>query len=207
MIDGTSGSGADFNLLVRWIDQTHKDLLHTGIYRHVLRQKTAITSVAATRSYVLTPTDVRRVEVVYNQKLEMLLSPITEAFGPSSLADPADIDGGARPDRLVATHRVSTHYPQFYWLDTTVTGGTPAHTLYLFPPPATAQFAGTVDVYYIQQAATVSAAGDTLAAGEDSRDAMIAGVLSRAYRYLGWIEMATYWGGVYEAMKVGETNL
>ena len=207
VMDGTGGSGADFNLLVRWIDQVHKETLHTGIYRHVLRQQTTITSAAGTRSYVLTPTDVRRVEVVYNRQQEMILSPITEVFGDSSLADPMDLNGSPRPDRVVASHRVSTQYPQYYWLDTTVTSGTPAHTLYLFPPPFSAKFAGTVDVFYVQQAATVSTGGTALAAGEDSRDAMVAGVLSRAYRYLGWMEMAAYWGGVYEQMKTGESNL
>jgi len=207
VLDGTGGSGAGFNLLLRWVDQTHKDVLHTSVYRHALRQQTTITSVAGTRSYTLTPTDVRRVEVVYNRQQEMVLSPITEVFGPSSLADPMALDGQARPERSVASHRIATQYPQYYWLDTTVTAGTNAHTIYLFPPPYSAKFAGTVDIFYIQQAATVSAGATALAAGEDSRDVMAAGVLARAYRYLGWIEMATYWEGLYERMKIGELNL
>jgi len=207
MLDGTSGSGANFNLLARWIDQVHKDLLHTGIYRHALRQQTTITVAAGTRSYALTPTDVRRIEAVYSRPQETFLAPISEAFAPSSLADPADIGGGARPDNPVAAHRVSGLAPRYYWLDTTVTAGVNSHTLYIFPPALTSKFAGTYDVLYIQQAATVSAAADTLAAGTDSRDAMVAGVLARAYRYLGWLDLSNYWKAQYDEMKTGETAL
>ena len=204
VLDGTGGSGADFDLMVRWVDQTHKDLLHTGIYRHTLRKSTSVTSSAATRSYAITPTDIRRIEAVYSRTHEMFLSSIAEAM-PMALADPADRASGGRPDKYQATFRASTPYPQYYWLSTVVTAGTPAHTLNIFPPPLASEHAGTVDIYYIKSAATVSAGATALDAGEDSRDAMIAGVLARAYRYLHSFEQSNHWRQLYEEFKLGET--
>jgi len=206
-IDGTSGTGADFNLLVRWIDQTHKDFLHTSIYRHTLRATTPVTTVAGTRSYALTPTDIRRVEAVFNTVTEMFLSPIGEAIAPSTLADPQDRGGAARPDKHFAAHRVSSPFPQYYWTSTVVTSGTAAHTLHIFLPPLATEHAGTaaITVYYIKQAATVSTAAAALLSGEDSRDALVAGVLARAYRYLHYFEQAAHWNEIYEQMKLGES--
>ena len=205
VLDGTSGSGDAFDLMVRWVDQTHKDLMHTGIYRHALRATTPITSTAGTKSYAITPTDVRRVEAVFDSAQSNFLSPLGEVMAPSSLADPMDKGGSARPDKFIATFRASTAFPQYYWLSTVVTAGTPAHTLHIFPAPLAAENAGTITIYYIKQAATVSAGATTLAAGEDSRDAMVAGVLARMYRYLHNTSQADYWKNVYEEMKFGET--
>ena len=204
VLDGTGGSGDDFNLILRWVDQTHKDLLHTGIYRHVLRKQTTVTSTAGTRSYAITPTDVRRIEAVYSRPQELFLSSIADAL-PTVMADVPDQGHTGRPDKFLATFRASTPYPQYYWLQTTVTSGTPAHTLFIAPAPLAAEHAGTVDIYYIKQAATVAAAATALDAGEDSRDAMVAGVLARAYRYFHDFEASAYWKAIYEEMKLGET--
>lgn len=204
-LDGTGGSGDAFDLMVRWIDQTHKDLMHTGVYRHALRTTTTVTSTAGTRSYAITPTNIRRVEAAFDHASEAFLHPVVESFTPSSLTDVSDRGGGARPDKHVALHRVSTPVPQYYMLTTVVTSGTPAHTLHIFPPPLAAENAGTITIYYVKQATTVSAGGTALDAGEDSRDAMVAGVLARAYRYLHYFEEADRWERLYEQMKVGET--
>ena len=204
-LDGLDGSGADFLLMQRWIDQTHKDLVHTGMYRHALRASTNVTTVAATRSYALTPTNVRRIEAVFNAVTETFLSPIGEVLSPSSLSDPMDRGGAARPDKHTATHRVSTPYPQYFWMSTVITAGVAAHTLHVFPPPFAAEHAGTATAFYVKQATTVTGAATALDAGEDSRDAMVAGVLARAYRYKHHPEMAAYWHDLYEKYKYGET--
>ena len=204
VLDGTSGTGADFNLLLRWIDQTHKDLLHTGIYRHALRKSTTVLSVAGTYSYAITPTDMRRIEAVFSRPQNIFLSAFTDAL-PTVMADPSDRGAQGRPDKFISTFRASTPYPQYYWLSTVVTAGTPAHTINIAPTPIAAEHAGTLDIFYIKQATTVAAAATALEAGEDSRDAMIAGVLARAYRYLHNFEASEYWRGRYEEMKLGET--
>ena len=118
LLDGTGGSGTDFNLILRWVDQVHKDLLHTSIYRHALRSTTSITSVAGTLSYAITPTDIRRVDGVFDAPSSSMLSPIDLIFDPSSIADPTNLPKQARPPKDFASFRVSTQNPQFYWLET-----------------------------------------------------------------------------------------
>lgn len=205
VLDGTGGSGADFDLMLRWVDETHKDLMHTGIYQHALRTSTTITSAAGTRSYSITPTNIRRIDGVYDRTSESFLSPYVTVLAPASLADPVDRGSVARPDKYIASFRTSSAFPQYFRLSTVVTSGTPAHTIHLYPAPEAAEHAGTVDIFYLKQAVTVSAAGTALDAGEDSRDAMTAGVLARAYRYLHAFEQAAYWTDLYESMKLGET--
>lgn len=201
-LDATGGSGDAFDLMLRWIDQTHKDVLHRGVFRHALREQTTITSVAGTRSYTLTPNNIRRIEAVYNRKAEELLLPIHEAASNSSLGDPPDSGGGTQPALKHATSRIR---PQYYWLETDVAVGVNTHTLYLLPPPLDSTHAGVVDVFYTEQATTVAAGATALAAGEDSRDAMVAGVLARYYRYIKDLNSAAFWEAKYEQMIVGET--
>jgi len=204
-LDATSGSGDAFDLMLKWVDLTHKDMLHRGVYRHALRTTTSVTTLAGTDNYALTPTNIRRIEAVYNNKLSYFLSPIGEAMAPSSLADMMDKGGTARPERVAAALRASGQAPEFFWLRNIVTTGVPAYTLFIFPAPESAEFAGTMTLYYIKQATTVAAAGTALDALEDSRDAMQAGVLWRAYSYLGNMPKAAYWQQVWESMVVGET--
>ena len=113
VLDGTSGSGDNFDLMLRWVDMTHKDLMHTGIYRHALRTTTPITTVAGTRSYAITPTNMRRVEAVFDDVHNRLLLPVTEAMNPASLADLAEVGGGAGPDKYIITYRTTALFPQF----------------------------------------------------------------------------------------------
>lgn len=200
LIDGSSGSGAAFNLLVRWVDQTHKDLLHTGLFKHMLRTSTTVTSVAGTRSYTITPTNIRRVEAVYDNASEQFLSPLENVF--PGLASVDDLPRATRQVGL--EHRASTPYPQYYWLQTIVTTGTNAHTLHLLPPPYGAENAGTVTVYYAKAASTVSAGATALDIGEDGRDAIVAGVLARAFSFLYIEEKAQFWARRYEELKYGE---
>jgi hypothetical protein len=201
-LDATGGSGDAFDLMLRWVDQTHKDLLHTGIFRHALREQTTVTTTAGTRSYALTPTNVRRIEAVYNRKAEEMLLPISELANPASLADPPDLEGGPRAS---LKHATSKARPQYFWLETDVAAGVNTHTLFIMPPPLDSTHAGVMDVFFIEQAVTVSAGATTLACGEDGRDAIVAGVLARAYRYERNMELAAYWESRYEAMKMGET--
>ncbi|KKM21361.1 hypothetical protein LCGC14_1636210 [marine sediment metagenome] len=205
LLDGTSGSGDDFNLIVRWIDQVQKDLLHTSIYRHALRNTEDVTSVAGTLSYLLTAIDIRRMEAVFDQKSLTFLSPIELLFPPSSLSDPPDLPRSARPVSTVADLRAGSLTPRFYRLSTVVSSGTNAHTLHLFPSPKAAENAGTVTVYYIKHVATVATAAAQIPSGEDMRDAMVAGVLARAYNYLYLDDKTAQWEAIYERRKRGET--
>ena len=202
-IDGTSGSGADFNLLVRWIDQVHKDLLHEGVFAHALRKRATITSVAGTFSYVLTgTTDLRRVDAVFNRPNLNFLSPLDDLFPPTNIADPRNLEKGARPP--MADFVSSAGAPRFYRMETVVTAGTPAHTLWIFPTPLSADSAGVVDVFYTRLITTVSGAATNLEVGDDGRGAMMAGVLALAYDYLHRSSKSAAWKQQYEALKLGE---
>jgi len=203
-LDGTSGAGDDFALIVRWIDQTHKDLLHTSIYRHALRATTTVTSTSGTLSYALTPTDIRRIEAVFDERSLSMLSPLDLMFTNSSTADPPNLPKAARPPKELSSYKISSPNPSFFWLTTVVTSGTNAHTLHIFPAPQASDHAGTVRIYYIKHVATLSTAAAELQTGEDMRDAIVAGVTMRAFRYLNHPVEADRWTADYARMLLGE---
>lgn len=206
VIDGTSGSGADFDLLVRYIDQTHKDLLHSGPFRHALRRSENISTTAGTFNYTLTATNVRQIEAVYDRRSNQFLSPLVEVFDPSVLIEQRMPDGAPRPPLNLATHRVSKPFPQYYWLSTVVASGNNTHTLNVFPAPAESENTGTVTVYYSIQVPSVSGNSEALIVGEDGRDGMVAGVLYRVYSYLHNYDQMNRWFDIYRAIKSGGIN-
>lgn len=200
-LDGTTGgSASDFALIARWVDQTHKDLLHSSALQHMLHASTTVSTVAGTRSYTLTPTDIRLVDAVYDERSDTFLSPLKESLSPSDLTS-SEKGGSPRPDKHVAAFRSTGLTSQFYRIQTSVLAGTNTHTLFVFPPPSAAANTGTLTIFYTKQIPTVSASADFLYVGEDARDAMAAGTLIRAYRYLHNNTQAEVWRATYERLK------
>ena len=204
-LDFASGPAAVRPLMVDWLDSTQKDLLHTGIWKHLLRYITTVTLVSTTRTYQLTPTDIRRIEAVYDETSRNFLSPIESVLAPSGLASPEDKPRSPRPHTDTAVFRSDTLQSSYYWPLTTHSGGVATTYIHVFPLPNTANV-GTLTVYYAKKAPTISSDSDNanLILDQDARDALRAGILWRAFSYLDQPAKATNWKAVYELAKHGE---
>lgn len=203
LLDGTAGSGGDFNLLVRFIDQTHKDALHTGLYFHHLRAQENISDSSGTPNYTMSATNVARIEMVYDRTFNRLLLPFTAASNSGALGDPASPGASQEsPDtKHVIVDRTQSPWPEYYQLQTVVTAGVNAHTLWVFPAPQSSTYAGTLEVHYIKEVVTLTAASDKLQIPEDGRDLIVSGCAVRMFNYLKRPTEAATWQQTYEMLK------
>lgn len=197
-------TGADSTLIIGWVDRIQKDLLHTSVYRHLTSSVESVTTSAATTNYTLSAVNVRRIEMVYDRTFQNTLQPIdnilsTEFAGyPNEGQSPSD--GAPMADQLLRI-KTGMQFPAFYKLQTSVTTGTMAHKLYIFPAPSVTAFAGILDVHYRTISPSVTAAADVLTLPADARDAIVAGVNWLAMMYLKRPEDAAMWRAVYTEAK------
>ena len=207
-LDGTGGSGTAFTILAKWVDQVHKDVLHSSVYAHHARKTTSVTSVAGTRSYTISATDLHRIEMVYDTVNQRELLPWDAIAAPTSSKDPKDLGAGTQAlDSAERARRTQSIFPEYYRLATATSSGTHTHTLYLFPPPSTSSQAGNIDIHYEKVVSTVSASATVLELPESARDVMVAGVSWMHAKYLKREAEAQSWLQSYEVMKRGERIL
>lgn len=204
-LDFENGTGDELALMVSWLNHTQQDLLHTGIFKHLLRAWTSVQTAANTESFTLSVNDVRRVDAVYDRTNGQFLTPLETVFAPVSLASPEDKPRAAKPPFDTAAFRASGLSPQFYWISTAISSGTAYTKIYLLPTPES-DHTGVLWVYYTKVAPTIATATDNgnLIIGQDGRDALFAGIASRAFAYLDHPDKATYWRKIYESAKMGE---
>lgn len=204
-LDFQNGTGDELALMTAWLNHTQQDLLHTGIFKHLLRAFTTVGNAEATPYFTLPVTDVRRVDAVYDYTNRVFLAPLETAYSPTPLSSPEDKPRAPKPPLDLAAFRASGLSPQFYWVSTEILTGTPYTKIYLLPPPETDHI-GTLWVYYTKVAPTIASSTDNnnLIIGQDGRDALFAGVASRAFSYLDQPDKAAAWRAVYEGAKMGE---
>lgn len=201
-LDFQLGTGDELALMVSWLNHTQQDLLHTGIYKPLLRRWTSVQSAANTAYFALSPTDVRRVDAVFDRTNSRFLVPLETVYSPTPISSPEDKPRAAKPPLDVSAFRASGLSPDYYWVSTEGT----TTSIYLLPPPETDHIA-VLWVYYTRTAPTIANATDNanLIIGQDGRAALKAGMAAYAFAYLDQPEKATAWRAIYEAAKVGET--
>jgi len=194
--------------MVPWVDRIHKDTLHSSVFAHHARKVTSVTTTAGVNSYTLTPTDIRRVELVYDTTFQRMLLPFDEISFPAPAGDPKTLPGEAFQAAVSAlAEKTQVLWPSYYRLTTATSAGVNTHTLYIFPAPANANNAGTITIHYLKEVATLASATDKLEVPEDARDVVVAGVNWLAFSYLKRESEAQRWFQVYEALKRGERVL
>ena len=145
MLDGTSGSGGDFNLIVRWVDQVQKDILHTTIYKAHLRGQENVSSTSGTSNYTMTAVNIAEIEYIFNRTFNKLLFPWHGIAGVDT-TDPARL-GAPNAGQLTPTQLMSktdSPWPEYYELQTVTTTGTNVHTLWVFPAPQSSTYASSL---------------------------------------------------------------
>lgn len=182
----SSGSGQ--TILLDYVDRVQKDSLHAGVYEYLNRATTTLTTVAGTASYTLTPTAVRSIAFVYDRTTERLLLPVPDAVPASN--DPVQVR-----DALKIITNASL--PDFYRLYGT-------NSINFFPTPLKVV---TMEVHYTNQVATLTNSTTTLTIPDDGKDMMVAGVNMLANAYLGRLQEAQLWAGVYQQLKGAPTTL
>jgi hypothetical protein len=209
-----SATGTDADpLILGWVDRIHKDTLHSSIYNHLGQGITTIATVAGTSSYALSPTDVRRVLLVYDRTFNREILPIDIAFAPIPTADQATPAPGqvafdsVRPPGA-CMNKTQGLWPEFYRIyavtNTGVTPPTVTTTMLLFPAPAVVAWAGTTEVYYEKIVATVSSSTTKLLLPDDAKDVVVAGVNWLTAQYLRRDNESKHWLEVYEKLKRGD---
>jgi hypothetical protein len=198
-------TGTDASIMIGWVDRVHKDALHSSLYSFLNQASTTVASVAGTYSYTLTPVDIRRVLAVFDRTFSRALLPLESESAPVPLATHVSPPGGMPPDgplgsKLSLSSKTIGPWPEYYRFFGT-------QTLSIFPAPTTATWAGTLEVQYEKQVASLANLTDVLVVPEDGKDLLVAGVNSLAFTYLKQIEDATIWGQQYERMKKGEVIL
>lgn len=181
-------SGSGQTILLDYVDRVQKDSLHAGVYEYLNRATTTLTTVAGTASYTLTPTAVRSIAFVYDRTTERLLLPVPDAVPASN--DPVQVR-----DALKIITNASL--PDFYRLYGT-------NSINFFPTPLKVV---TMEVHYTNQVATLTSSTTTLTIPDDGKDMMVAGVNMLANAYLGRLQEAQLWAGVYQQLKGAPTTL
>jgi hypothetical protein len=179
-------SGGDATILMGWVDRVHKDCLHNSLYSHLSQgiESVALTSGSGT---VTLASNMRRILKAYNKTANRMLAPLVHQ-------EAGDVLDAAKRQNHRLSYAVGS--PEFYFKA--------SQTFSVLPVPTSNC---VVDVYYEQQAATVSALGTSLVIPEDGKDMLVAGVNYLASQYLKKEQEAQMWFSLYEKLKKGEVVL
>lgn len=163
---------------------------------------TSFSTVVNQSSYILTPTNIRRISGVYDSSRQRILFPIERATSPVSQVEkqePNPGQQGAPPQ----TFGIPAQSP------ISLQAGQPAYfrhiagqTLTLYPTP---QVVLNLSVSYEKQVATLVNGTDILVIPEDGRDMVVAGVNYLANMYLKRMDEAQIWAQVYSKLKLGDS--
>lgn len=195
-----SSTGTDSSIFINWVDQIHKNVLHTSVYNYVIRNMVTFETAVNTAAYtVATPVTPRRLLMVYDRTFERIIMPVENLTAPDAPNEdnPQQPVGMPKPMISAAT---SEQWPEYYYR---VFASGSNLELMLFPAPQKTAFVGTYEIYYEKQVATVVALTDTLLTPDDALDLMVAGVNMRAASYLKLSEDVGFWTQQYEQLKHG----
>lgn len=195
-------SGGDELIILEYVDRIHKDCMHSSIYSHLNQGVKSQVLTAGTETYALTLTDLRRILNVYDRTFNRPLLPMDVFNAPASLSDasvpaPGRVPSDAGQPKAMLVDKMNSLWPEYYRLSD-------ADDLYVFPAPATAAFAGTLEIHYEKQVVTLTAVGDSLIIPEDAKDMVVAGVNYLTSQFLKRTEDAKLWFEVYDKLKRGE---
>lgn len=194
-------SGNDATRITDWVDRIHKDCLHSSIYSYLNIFSTSISTVVGTQSYVLTPTNIRRIVGVYDATRDRILFPIERATSPVSQVEKQEPDPGQQGGYStkwgmppMSALALQSKQPEFY----RHLGG--SNSLVFYPIP---QAVLTLNVSYEQQVVSLVELTDPLVLPEDAKDIIVAGTNYLANIYLKRAEEAQAWGQIYTQLKAG----
>ena len=188
-------------LFIQWVDQVHKDVLHTSpVWRVFNTASATITSSVAGSPYALTTT-VREIVVVQDLQNSRVLIPWTDVNFPAASSAPPE-KSGPPADKWMQSLKTNVPYPQFYLPEVAAAGGY-IGKLHLLPDPSTVDYAGTIRYFYTKVVESVTASGDTLVMPDDGLDVMVAGVAMHASNFLPRPTEADRWAALYGVLKRG----
>jgi hypothetical protein len=185
-----------------WVDRIHKDCLHSSVYSYLNINTTSFITVVGTGSYILGPTNIRRISGVFDFTRSRVLFPIERATSPVSQVEkqePGAGQAGSSPGQfgqpLVSPISLQAGQPGYF-------RHIGAQQLNLYPTP---QQILQINVSYEMQVATIVNPTDQLLVPEDGRDMVVAGVNYLANSFLKRLDEAQIWAQIYSALKKGES--
>lgn len=189
-----STSAPDANIFIPWVDRIHKDVLHTSLFNHLIQAVQTVSVTQNTSTYSL-GTPARRITMVYDRTFDRIVLPIDALALPTTKGDAQDSAPATLPKPMISA-ATSEQWPEYY-------RRIGASSLYLFPAPQKAAFAGTYEIHYEGYAPDLTALNSSLLVPNDGQDLVTAGVNREACQYLKLATEAQYWAAVYESMKKG----
>jgi len=200
VLDATTNA----SIILGWVDRIHKDCLHSSVFGNLNQSYTTFNTVPGTNTYSLSPTDIRRILLVYDGVNDRLLLPADASSAPYPLGEQQAPSTALPPEGQVSNIgkfgldvRTMANWPEYYLF-------VGQQTLIILPSPSGSSYAGSMLVVYEKQVSTVASTGTTLTIPEDGLDMLVAGVNSLAFTYLDAPERAAFWQQTYQMLKKGE---
>jgi hypothetical protein len=188
-----------------WIDRVHKDVMHSSVYSYLNIATTSFNAISGVNSYILVPTNIRRILGVYDASTQRILFPIERATSPVSQVEKQEPSPGQQgsPAREYSNPAVSpmslqNALPSYF-------RHIGAQQLNIYPAPAPNAPNRQMNVSYEQQVATLVNPTDVLLVPEDARDIIVAGVNYLANIFLKRIDEAQIWAQIFSSLKRGES--
>ena len=192
-------------LFTGWVDQVHKDVLHTSaVWSKLLVISETFTSAVDGSPYILTANNIRHILSVYDLKNRRIIIPYTDINYPAGTSLPPERSGPPR-EKHDQQQQVNAPYPQYYIIENCVdsTTGSLTQGLHLLSDPQAVNYTGTIRYFYTKIVDIVDGAADVLVIPEDGRDVMVAGVVMYGMMFDKRINDAQLWAARYESLKKG----
>jgi hypothetical protein len=187
-----ASSGTDALIFIPWVDQVHKDALHSSLYNPIIQSMQAIDVIQNQSVYGLT-TPVRRIQLVYDRTFDRVLTPMDSMAYPTQKQDQQPVQQAPMPEAMLSA-TTSDQWPSFY-------RRVGESTLYLFPAPQKAVFNGIYEIHYEGLVPDLQNLTDVLLIPDDGIDLMVAGVNMKATQFLKLTSEAQMWQQIYEQKK------
>ncbi len=189
-----ASTGTDANVFIPWVDQVHKDVLHTSMYAPLNAGVQTVDTTLGTSSYAL-QTPVRRISLLYDRTFDHILTPMDGMGFPTQKADSSPTSQAPMPEAMLSS-TTSTEWPSFF-------RRIGNNQLIIFPAPQKAPFLSTLEVHYEGYVADLTALTSALIVPSDGIDLIVAGVNMKACQFLKLPAEAQMWQQVYEQKKNG----
>lgn len=191
-------------LFTNWIDQIHKDVMHTSVWEGQILTSDTFVSEPDGSPYIITANNIRRVVAVHDLKNRNTVIPHQDLTFPAATSSPPERSGPPRT-RWNESEQTSPLWPRYYIFEACFQSadGSYVQGFHLLPDPFDTAHSGTIRYFFTKVVDTMSAAGDILFVPEDGRDIMVAGTAMMASQFLKRPSEAEMWRARYEAMKKG----
>src|SRR5262245_25578274 len=107
------GDAAKLALFASWVDQVHKDVMHTSLWSAQLMTSETFTRAPNGSPYLLTTNNIRHIKTVHDIQNRRTLIPYDALTFPAGTSSPPERDGKATP-KFDITQQTSALYPQYY---------------------------------------------------------------------------------------------